>query len=102
MASEKFYRVKKDTFLWHEGAVLQRNDQGDDGGYSPISDLWNTEANDEVNEYISASNIENNPEWFERVYEASKFGKLVYVSKEQAKKVAGQFFAGKEHATDKE
>lgn len=65
---EKFYRVKKDTFLWAEGAILKHQSHlaSGKGGYEPIEDIWN--AAGVGNEYITASIIEANPEWFERVY----------------------------------
>lgn len=91
--AKKYYRVKKDTFLWVKGAVLEYDADNSDNGYLPINDLWNTEANEE-SEYITAANIENNPDWFERVYEASSFGKLTYVTKEKARTLANKFFGG--------
>lgn len=66
----KYYRVTKDNFLWKEGAILK----GDDG-YRPIEDMWDTTKYNST-EYISAPIIENNPEWFERVYK-NKFDKFL-------------------------
>lgn len=65
---EKFYRVKKDTFLWEEGAILKREGHlaSGKGGYSPIEDIWNKVHTN--GEYITSPIIEGNPEWFERVY----------------------------------
>lgn len=62
----KYYKVKVDTFLWREGAVLSY-DEDEDDGYMPIEDLWNTT---DKSEYISAPIIENplNEIYFERVY----------------------------------
>lgn len=69
----KYYRVKKDNFLWKEGAIL--TDQGI-GIYIPVEDIWN-----KVNlqsEFISAYIIEH-PEmedYFERVYADTIIGNL--------------------------
>lgn len=83
----KFYRVKKDTPAWEAGAILKHDS---DKSYSPISDLWNTEAADEAIKdtplCMRAALIENCPEWFERVYEVSVLGKSKYLIKEGAKK----------------
>lgn len=84
----KYYRVIKDTFLWEEGAILC--DIENTMGYRPISDVWNKFT--EQNEYITKKLIENNPEWFERVYE-SNFEKAVFVTKEQYKKMMEKFTA---------
>lgn len=86
----KFYRVKKDSFLWHKGAILEENGNG----YKPINDIWDVTDHNR-DEYISSQIIENCPEYFERVYEASKFGKAVFVTKEKAREVAGKYFGGK-------
>lgn len=75
----KFYRVKKDTFMWKAGAIL--TDQGQ-AQYVPIEDVWNVvEGHDE---YISAEPIESplNAEYFERVYADSVAGKI-YRTKDQ-------------------
>lgn len=67
--SNKYYRVKKDTFLWKEGAILKDDAEGSTGkGYRAIEDIW-----DRVRvggEYISSHIIENpiNADFFERVY----------------------------------
>lgn len=64
--STKYYRVKKDTFMWLEGAVLSNT--SNNGGYMAIEDIWNKV--DVNTEYISAHIIENplNADFFERVY----------------------------------
>lgn len=71
----KYYRVKKDNFLWKEGAILQIS--GPTSVYRPIEDIWdNTPCNG--NEHISSRIIENenNLEWFERVYKDNIAGSL--------------------------
>lgn len=84
----KYYRVIKDTFLWEEGAILKERE--DKIGYEPLCDVWN--KFEDQNEYISKRIIENNPEWFERVYESS-LEKAVFVTKEQYKKMMEKFTA---------
>lgn len=76
----KHYRVIKNNFLWEEGAILK----ADGRGYVPIEDVWDaTEHNGE--EYISTSIVENNPEWFQRVYSLNLLSKTVYKTKEEMK-----------------
>lgn len=91
--AKKFYRVKKDTFMWLEGAILEY-DEDEGNGYGAINDLWDAVELD--GEYITANIIEKNPDWFERVYEMSKAGKAVYVTKEKAREMASQFFSSGE------
>lgn len=74
-----YFRVKKDTFLWAEGAIL--SDKGD-GCILPIEDIWNKTKNQ--NEYITRRIIEdpNNADYFEKVYKDSITGNL-YKTKDQ-------------------
>ena len=74
----KHYRVKKDTFMWKEGAIIMSN--GD--GYRPIEDIWN--AVPLGSEYISDHIIEHpdNSDFFEKVYPDTVTGNL-YRTKEQ-------------------
>jgi len=76
---KKYYRVKKDTFIWEKGAILHQ----EGSGYVAVEDVWNT-VNIE-NEYISSSIIESQPDWFERVYE-SKTEKALFVTADGLKK----------------
>lgn len=67
---DKYYRVKKDTFLWKEGAILKKACMRDGvWGYEPIQDIWDV-TNDQKDEYISSPIVEHpvNAEYFERVY----------------------------------
>lgn len=80
-----YYRAIKDSFLWREGAILMLcGNEGTEGGYRPIEDIWDsTEYNG--GEYISSRIIENQPEWFERVYPLKNDGKIMFATKEEAK-----------------
>lgn len=81
----KFYRVKQDTPQWEEGAILKRNDET---GYSAISDLWDTFTEKYPKDYYETEAIiENNPDWYERVYEVSVLGKAKFLAKDAAKEV---------------
>lgn len=66
----RFYRVIKATPAWEVGAILE---DSEDGGYAPISDLWNTPAREAAsssrrNYYELDYIVENSPKWFERVF----------------------------------
>lgn len=79
----KFYRVKKDTFMWEKGAILKFNSElGSKGGYEAIEDVW--DSVELHGEYISVPIIEKSPEWFERVYPAD--GDTTYITKDEVKK----------------
>lgn len=84
--NNKFYKVIKDTFLWEEGAVLT-NSASNGNGYMPIDDIFIKECAENVGEYISDDIIENNPEWFQRVYPVNLLSKTVYKIKEEAKEL---------------
>ena len=74
-----YFRVKKDTFLWAEGAIL--SDKGN-REVLPIEDIWNKTQNQ--GEYITRRIIEdpNNADYFEKVYKDSITGNL-YKTKDQ-------------------
>ena len=78
--SKKYYRVKKDNFMWRAGAILSDNGEG---RYTAIEDIWNN-VKSLGNEYISGRIIEDaeNSEYFERVYSDTISGKL-YRTKDQ-------------------
>lgn len=71
----KYYRVKKTTFLWKEGAIIHDQEKGH---YVGIEDIWDVVS--KQNEYISAVIIEHpdNAEFFERVYPDTLKGKLFH------------------------
>lgn len=81
----KHYRIIKDHPLWDVGAILEKQDEA----YRAISDIWTKElpsAEDHSNWTEGASLVENQPEWFERVYEISVLDKAKYLTKDAAKK----------------
>ncbi len=83
MSTKKHYRVKRDNFLWQVGAILENC--ANNGSYMPLdkTDIWNvTEYNG--GECISSRIIENNPEYFERVYAVNLLTKTVYKLKAEA------------------
>lgn len=91
--SDKYYRLKKDTFLWREGAILKFSPSlGRAAGYLPIEDIWNTTGH-QTEEYISAPIIEHpdNAEYFERVYPNTLGGKLFH-TKDQLLEIYNKSF----------
>lgn len=74
---EKFYRVKKDTPLWREGAIISDKNNG----YRAIEDIWDTVKH---NEYLGRETVEadGNTDFFERVYPDTITGKL-YKTKDE-------------------
>jgi len=76
--TDKYYRVKKDTFLWVAGAILKHHTwSSGKSGYSPIEDIWN-KASKQSDEYITAHIIEDPAcaDYFERVYPDTIGGKI--------------------------
>jgi hypothetical protein len=87
--SKVYFRVKKDNFMWEEGAILEKNGTiGTSGGYEAVEDIW--EVVPLKGEYISSNIIENSPEWFERVY-PDNLDKLIFKTKDELKKLFGNF-----------
>jgi hypothetical protein len=82
----RYYRVIKDHPLWDVGAILELNGNSSEKHYLPISDLWNKEIKD-VGEgwWEGQALVENQPEWFERVYNVSVLGKAKYLAKDAAR-----------------
>jgi hypothetical protein len=91
----KYYRVLKDLPTLDAEAILKSDS---DGNYIPIEDFWCTDAvkDGDINmSYLAGYAVEHAPDWFERVYEMSAFGKMVYVTKDEAIKQASRFFKTK-------
>ena len=86
--SEKFYRVKKDNFLWKTGAILKCNGKG----YIPIEDVWDV-CGVNNDEYISSRIIEHpeSAEYFERVYPDTIMGKMFF-TRDQIIEFYARFF----------
>lgn len=86
----KFYRVKKDNFLWKEGAIIKFN--ANNNGYLPLEDIWNSTPVNEA-EYISSRVIEhcNNEQYFERVYPDSTIGKIYHTKDQLVEAYTGAF-----------
>ncbi len=86
----KFYKVKKDTFMWDEGAII--SNEGDSNEYRAITDLWN--HTDLKNEYISAHIVESadNADFFERAYRVSVLKQAKYLTKEAAKTLQAELY----------
>ncbi len=86
--NDKFYRVKKDTYIWQAGAILKLNDSGK---YSATDDIWNVEGNDVFNKKLAdgvceaREIVENAPDWFERVYSVKSFKGMYFVVKDKMK-----------------
>lgn len=89
----KFYKTLKDLPGWDAGAILEETENGN---FAPISDLWDTDAVEDVEDYAENGDVvKNSPDWFERVYEVSVLGKAKYLAKEAAKKVHDELHKAK-------
>ena len=86
----KFYRVKKENFLWEVWAILEETKQDAWMWYSPIEDCFKKFDNEE---YITSEIVENSPEYFERVYEVrSILSKTIYETKEKAMALVSKMY----------
>lgn len=84
----KYYRVKKNTFLWQPGAILKDQDKGH---YVAIEDIWDKVPGH--SEYISAKVVESkeNEEFFERVYPDTIAGKIFHTKDQLAELYTSKF-----------
>lgn len=89
----RFYRVKQDTPMWREGAILKLDGNG---GYRAISDLWDTLEDQSA--CLNAKRVESkdNGDWFERVYETSFLGKVAYHTRDKAREILNRDFNSEE------
>jgi len=85
---KKYYRVKQDTFLWEEGAILSHTEGSN--GYEPIDDVW--KKHEDSSEYISSAIVEKSPDWFERVYAVNLATRTVYKLREEAKELLAKSY----------
>ncbi len=89
---DKYYRVIKDNPLWEEGAILQ-NGSNEGKGYDAVEDVWHKNKHADgssQSEYLSDYIVENQPDFFERVY-PSKGKKALYITAAELKKAYGKF-----------
>jgi hypothetical protein len=84
----KYYRIIKDHPLWEVGAIL--SNEGHSGGtYSPIEDIWSKiEGCDDYTD--GKTMVENQPEFYERVYK-DRLDKMIFYTKTEMKKVYEKF-----------
>lgn len=84
--SKKFYKVVKENFLWHVGAILELNER--QNGYVPYegSTVWDVSGLNE-DEYISCRVVESSPEYFEQVYPVNLIKNIVFKGKEEARRL---------------
>jgi hypothetical protein len=76
-----YYKVIKENFLFETGAILKQ----ERSGYVPVNRAFYTDAvPDDCSEYISSKIVENNPEYFKKVYAVDLLTKTVYKIKEEA------------------
>lgn len=81
----KFYRVIKDLPLLDVGAIL--SNEKDSREYFPINDLFTKDVKDISGGdwYEMARLVENQPEWFERVYKVTLATQARYLAKDKAR-----------------
>lgn len=84
----KYYRVIKENFLWDVWAILERKSYPDRGHhYAAISEVFvkNEPPINRSFEVISEYVVENQPEYFERVYNTDTVLWQLYKTKDQMK-----------------
>lgn len=83
----KYYRIIKDHPCWEVGAIIRKD--SDESSYSAIEDIWN--KIEETENYADGEEmVENQPEFYERVYK-DQLDKSIFYTKDQMKKVYEKF-----------
>ena len=97
---EKFYRVKKDTYLFTVGAILSNKDNNTQ--YKATDDIWHVEGNETLKKFldgqpaVASDLVENSPDWFERVYKVSSIRGMAYVVKSAMKDLMSKVAVNKD------
>lgn len=88
----KYYRVIKDHPLWEVGALLSNTTNP--SYYQPLDDLHVKSLSGVEGEkwHEGAALVENQPEWFERVYKVSVLKQTKYLAKEAARKAHDELY----------
>lgn len=85
----KFYKIIKDHPVWEVGTILELRD----GRYYPIDDLYVKDIKGVNSDWCEGSDlIENQPEWFERVYKVNVLKQAKYLAKDAARKVHEELY----------
>lgn len=87
----KYYRVVKEHPAWEIGAVLVSEEAKK--RYSPLNDIW--DKHESSNGWVEGAELVEVSDWFERVYPIGKLEKMVFGTKEQARKAIESFYKGK-------
>ena len=97
---EKFYSVKKDTYLFTAGAILSNKENSTQ--YKATDDIWHVEGNETLRKFldgapaVAADVVENSPDWFERVYKVSSIRGMAYVVKSAMKDLMSKVAVNKD------
>lgn len=96
----RYYRVIKEHPTWEIGAILKQKDQANENdirNYTAISDVWDKELGKGVDVsgwWEGGTLVENQTEWFERVYPIGEVSKMLFGNKKQAQAAAAALYKG--------
>jgi hypothetical protein len=87
--AKKYYRVKKENFLWIVGAILEQDGEH----YRPLegTELWDVSEHNGA-EWISDRIIENSTDYFEQVFPVHLLKNTVFKLKEEARLMLSDSF----------
>jgi hypothetical protein len=89
----KYYRVIKDHPAYELNAIL--TNEADGTAYSAISDVFVREITGVQPGWLEGAElVENQPEWFERIYPIGKLNKMLFGDKKQAQAAAAAMYQG--------
>lgn len=92
----RYYKTLKETPLWEEGAIISNcKDSDSDYGYRPVDTIFVKDVDGlDDSWYEGAKAVENQPDWFMRVYPIGKLEKMVFGDKKQAQAAAAVMYKG--------
>jgi len=91
----KFYKVIKDHPMWEVGCIISNKTDGD--SYYPVhGDMYLKDIKGVTERWHEGDDlVENQPEWFQRVYEVDVLGKVKYLAKDAARAAYEQLYKEK-------
>lgn len=90
----QFYKVIKDHPMWDEGAILSNEEDSD--RYYPIDEVFVKDIEGISSSWYEGGKlIENQSEWFQKVYPITGLKKKIFGTREQAKATAAALYEEK-------
>lgn len=89
----KYYRIIKDHPTWETGSIISNEEDSEQ--YRPVDEVFVKDIEGITGSWYEGNAlVENQPEWFERVYPIGALEKMVFGNKKQAQAAAAALYKG--------